>query len=401
MRRLEAWLEDRHTGTFIDDGSTVEFVYDEDASAPISLSLPREGRMTKLAPARFLENLLPDNPRARRWMAEAYGSGTLDTIDLLAVAGGDVAGGLVLLPEGQEPTAEIPELDPALERDIATRIRAIKDNPDAWTAHGALERFSLAGTQGKFSLAKVEDDWYWSNATVPSTHIIKPARNDLPGLEDVEAATLSLAVRSGVPAPTAHILTVSDQTAYLVERFDRASAEDSPLARRVHTEDLAQAFGLAPGAKYDPAAHQVIDLLKRHDDTANTLQEAFLQQLVFNTLIGNADAHAKNYSLVLHPDRVEFAPLYDAVPVSLYPQYDQQLAMRIAGARYSQAVTAAHWRKFSRSTGLDTDWTMQVVTDVAEQLRTESATAWATVPGPQAEHLRAEISRTTDATLRN
>lgn len=399
MKRLEAWLEDRHAGTFIDSDGHVEFVYDEDLSTPISLSLPRESPLPKRAAGNFLENLLPDKARARRWMAEAYGVDSLDTIDLLNVAGGDIAGGLVLLPEHQEPAPEVPELNPALERDIAARIRTIKDNSDAWTVPGAVERFSLAGTQGKFALAKVEGDWYWSNATVPSTHIVKPGRTDLPGLENIEAATLRLAERIGVPAPPAEILTASGQTAYLVERFDRAHSDRSPLARRVHTEDLAQALGLAPGAKYDPTAAQIIDLLKAYETAAPALQESFLRQLVFNTLIGNADAHAKNYSLVLRPAGIEFAPLYDAVPVLLYPKYDQRLAMRIAGARYSQAVTAEHWQKFSRSTGLDTDWTMQIVTDVAEGLRQQSATGWDTVPAPQADRLRRHIDRTANASL--
>lgn len=246
----------------------------------------------------------------------------------------------------------------------------------------------------------MDGDWYWSNATVPSPHIVKPARTDLPGLEAVEATTLSLAVRTGVPAPPAEILTISDQTAYIVKRFDRASSDRAPLAHRVHTEDLAQSLGLTPGSKYDPTAHQIIDLLKVHDTAAHTLQETFLRQLTFNTLIGNADAHAKNYSLILRPERVEFAPLYDAVPVSLNPQYDQQLAMRIAEARYSQAVTTAHWRKFSRTAGLDTDWAMQIVSAVAEQLRRESATAWDALPDAQADRLRSEIDRTTQASLK-
>lgn len=399
MRRLEAWLEGRHAGTFIDEDGSIEFVYDEDVSTPISLSLPRGDRIAKLAAARFLDNLLPDNPGARSWMAEAYGVDSLDTIDLLMVAGGDIAGGLVLLPEGQVPAPEVPELNPALDRDIAARIRAIKDNSDAWTVQGAVERFSLAGTQGKFALAQVEGDWYWSNSTVPSTHIVKPARSDLPGLEDIEAETLSLADRIGVPAPRGEVLHVSGQTAYLVERFDRMSSAPSPLAQRVHTEDLAQALGLAPASKYDPTAAQIIDLLKVHEPSGHTLQESFLRQLVFNTLIGNADAHAKNYSLVLRPERIEFAPLYDAVPVSLYRQYDQRLAMRIAGAGYSQAVTAAHWQKFSRSTGLDTDRTMTIVTDVAERLLRQSATAWNAVPASQAHCLRSHIDRTANASL--
>lgn len=112
-------------------------------------------------------------------------------------------------------------------------------------------------------------------------------------------------------------------------------------------------------------------LLASHDAGDQSLQMAFVKQLAFNTLIGNADAHAKNYSLLLRPQGVTLAPLYDAVPVTLYPQYNQDLAMRIAGARRPAAVTMPHWRKLARSAHLDEDAVEEVVAELSVRLSAE------------------------------
>ncbi len=87
--RLEAWLEGRHVGSFIEaaDG-TISFAYAADAPpTPISLSLPHDGRPTRKAAANFLANLLPDEERARARMASTYGARSTGTLDLLAKAG--------------------------------------------------------------------------------------------------------------------------------------------------------------------------------------------------------------------------------------------------------------------------------------------------------------------------
>lgn len=233
---LDAWLEGRRVGQFRDGGQLAEFHYDDDApDTPISLSLPRGSLPTRKAASNFLDNLLPDHSATRERMARTYGARSTSTFDLLAQAGGDVAGGLVLLPAGTEPRFDEPDLSPALERDIADRIAAIKRDPDSWAPHDSSARFSLGGTQGKFTLAQIEDEWFWSNATVPSTHILKPARPDLRGLEAAEAAAMRLANAVGLVAPAAQVLSSLDQSTYIVERFDRNN--DKPVAHRLHAED--------------------------------------------------------------------------------------------------------------------------------------------------------------------
>nr|WP_249405464.1 HipA domain-containing protein [Microbacterium sp. CFBP 8794] len=393
-------MEGIHAGQFAraDDG-VVTFTYSEDASAtPISLSLPREGGWTRGAPANLLDNLVPDREHARRRMAEVYGASGTGTFDLLQKAGGDVAGGLVLLPEGEMPSAGPARLNPALDRDVADRINSIKLDPDAWAPKDVPARFSLAGTQGKFALARIDADWYWSNESVPSTHILKPGKREHRDLELAEVATLTLAADVGVPAPKVAILHAYDQTAFIVERFDRAVTPTSLLAKRLHAEDLAQSIGLPPGEKYGVTAEQIVGKLREVDDTGS-LARVFIQQLAFNVLVGNADAHAKNYSVLLRPDGVSLAPIYDVVPVGLYPSFEQELAMRVSGARYPQAVSRDHWRKFARRVAIDPDEVMSIVSHVAAGMAEMNETAWAQLDEDHVEVMRATVERNTSLAL--
>ncbi|MFD4439729.1 HipA domain-containing protein [Nocardia sp. NPDC058519] len=364
---LHAWLEGYHAGTFTRGPSGhVRFDYSESAPiTPISLSLPRTGGATRRAAANFLDNLLPDNAAARYQMASVYRVASVDTFDLLSQAGGDVAGGLVLTAEEGPPDVGPLLLDPAGDEDVAARIAALKRSPDQWVGAASPARFSLAGTQGKFALADIGGEWYWSNATVPSTHIVKPARPGLSGLEDVEAMALGLASKVGAGAPQAQVMRVLDQSAYLVERFDRVRT--GQVAARLHAEDIAQAMGKGPAQKYDVSAQQVIRLLR--EQVGTEIAYAFVRQLAVNTFLGNADAHAKNYSLLLRPDEVVLSPMYDVVPVGLYPQFDQKLAMGIGGARRAAEVRLPHWRKLARTSGLVEDRVVELVTSLAHSLQ--------------------------------
>lgn len=331
-------------------------------------------------------------------MAQAYDIKDASTYSLLAKAGGDLAGGLLLLPEGKSPQIDKPFLNPILDRDLADRINSIKVDADAWLAPKSPARFSLAGTQGKFAMANIDGDWYWSNESVPSTHIVKPGAPRLEGIEQAEIAALRLASRVGLDAVSAQLLRVEDQQAFLVERFDRERRKDSTLKARLHAEDLAQAMGYGPEHKYNITVEQSFEKLSGADDQG-LLGRAFLDQVIFNTLIGNADAHAKNYSVLLRPDQVTLAPLYDTVPVAMYSEYEQNLAMRIAGARQSQAVSLSHWRKLARRLALDPDELTSRVTDIATAVGELNTRAWSELPEKQAVLLTTLVSRNVDKAL--
>lgn len=145
----------------------------------------------------------------------------------------------------------------------------------------------------------------------------------------------------------------------------RGPVEDASqgVPRRVHTEDLAQAVGAAAAHKYAMTAPQALALIGARIGV--DAQYGFVRMLAFNTAVGNADAHAKNYSIVL--DRgVRLAPLYDSLPTTVWPQVsDDRLAIPIAGAVRAQGVQVGNWAKLA----LDPDRVAAIATDVARLVR--------------------------------
>lgn len=350
---LEAFMHGRHVGQFTRAGHRpVAFHYDDDApQTPLSLSLPRDGSPTQRTAENFLNNLLPDRTDVRQSWARKFG--TSDTpFDLLRHMGQDVAGALVIMPEGQTPDSSSSVTLPSSDDEIAERIASIRRNPAAWLAPDQIGRvrMSLAGTQGKFTLARVGDRWFFSSAALPSTHILKPSLESLDEVPALETGTLSLARSLGLNAPQARRAEFLGQETYLIERFDR-SMKTTP-SDRVHTEDLAQAQGLPPERKYDPTAVTAARLIKTHAGQEDAYR--FVDMLAFNTAVGNADAHAKNYSLFLESG-VSLAPLYDSLPTRLWPHLNDLQAMKIGGAQRSEEIQPENWAKFARLAGLNQD----------------------------------------------
>ena len=391
---LEAWWNGQHVGRFTrDQTGAIAFTYDSDApSTPVSLSLPRQGAHARRAAARFLDNLLPDEDRVRARWAQAHGT-TSRPFDLLQAVGQDVAGALVLLPEGAEPSTAA---EPALlvsEDELAARILAIRHDPDAWTDPTPGRRFSLGGTQGKFTAALVEEQWFWPTATLPSTHIVKPERLDLPGLVANEVATLHLANLVGVDAAPATAWQARGQNAFLIERFDRDLAAATPT--RLHAEDFAQALARPSAQKYDVQPREVLNLLRGINVE---LAHGWVRQLAFNVHVGNADAHAKNYTLMLQPDGVRLAPLYDSLVTRTWSSYDGRLAMHIAGVEWAQAITLDHWVKFARTNSLDPSRVLDDVTAIAKGIAEHAPAVFADAGLPPA--LRATVTELHATTTR-
>ncbi|KIP53560.1 hypothetical protein SD72_02500 [Leucobacter komagatae] len=257
----------------------------------------------------------------------------------------------------------------ALEDQVAARIADIKQTGEPFsTAEGSpLPRFSLAGAQAKFALSITDSgELFWSDSATPSTHIIKPESAAHSGLELVEAATLALARRVGIFAPAATQFSFLGETAFMIQRFDRAPSPGTETVARLHVEDMAQALGPQAADKYQVDAAEIVDLLRRHNGE-DTEAYAFFAQYVFNTLIGNADAHAKNYS-IMHQQggNVTVSPLYDAIPIGFFPGYDQDLSMPVADENRAGAVRQEHWLVTAREIGLDADHVLAILRATAE-----------------------------------
>ena len=366
---LECWLHGDHVGRFErQTGRAARLVYDADATRVVSLSLPIDAPAPDGAAEHYLRGLLPEDPVALRDMMRASGATSTDTFELLRQVGGDIAGAVQLTAPGSEPRSD-PDHEPliASTADIGARIAGIKARPTASAFAGDWPlRFSLAGTQAKFALARIGGSWYRPDAQTPSTHIVKPGDARNKHIEAFEARAMDLVRRAGFAVPRARVAHFDDQSAYVVERFDR-ELMPSGFSRRLHVEDLQQALGRDPEGKYLTSPADAIALLRRHD---SELAYCFVEQLAINTAIGNADAHAKNYSIMLE-NEPRLSPLYDLVPLGAYPQYSQRLTMPIGSRRHTGNITLKDWTALAVDCDLEPDHVVSIVSDVNQRLSSQ------------------------------
>jgi serine/threonine-protein kinase HipA len=287
----------------------------------------------------FFSNLLPEGPVLVA-MATLAGASPVDTYGLLARFGSDCAGALVIVPEGVTPPDRSDWGYEALTLvDIADVIDNLATVPfgadvdQGWSP-------SLAGYQGKVLLGRFADGtWARPLHGAPSTWILKPDRG-IPMAEN-EATCLRLAASCGIPVPDVELLTIGGAKVLAITRYDRDETHGSP--RRIHQEDGCQATGMPPMLKYEadggPPLAALAELLRNYG-TVDSLKE-LLARITFNVAIGNADAHAKNFSILHAPadPTVVIAPAYDLIStIALDPRRNAAGQMVPASTRMGQRV---------------------------------------------------------------
>lgn len=342
-RHLYAFMHGKPLGVFVETGSsTAHFAYETSyAGTPLSLSMPLGEKPDEEVAYAYLENLLPENEVARSRLADLVHAPD-DTFGLLAAIGEDVAGAAVLSPDPELPSrVPTPPYEASIDQ-IAYWVTVLKRDPSAPPPDGIAPRFSLAGQQAKFSLSLIGDSWFWSTAEVPSTHIFKPEFEKHRGLQRAEAACLQVAQEVGVLASQAEVMTFRGQEVFTTRRWDRANGA------RIHAEDLLQAYGDVWSDKYGIYADDARRFMARYG-----LEKEHLRQVLFNVAIGNSDAHAKNYSLLLAGSQVRLAPIYDTVPMFLWPQYDQNLCITVNGKTTLHNVTEPDWIAWAQQCGYE------------------------------------------------
>lgn len=347
---LHAWLDGRHVGVFRRQRRGVTFEYEpEYRGLPLSISFTPNRLASRAAPARYLDGLLPTNDSVRAgWALRA--NCAPDPLSLLTHVGEDVAGAVVLLPPGETPDT-VREFIPVTEQHIVERACSARSLDGTWPPTQA--RLSLAGAQTKFALTRTSAGWVEPFRAAPSTHIFKPDTPRYAGIARLEASVLDTARLIGVDSAFADVWDMGTFDTLVVERFDRRMLDGELV--RLHAEDLCQASGRDSSRKYaqegGPTARTVLTLLGRHGGIQQQL--AFIEQLAINVTVGNADAHAKNVSILIHNDGVALSAMYDTVPTIVWPQLASELAMPVASAQHARAVTPDHWRKLARSAGVD------------------------------------------------
>ncbi len=364
-RTLEVWCFDELAGVLADAADGLTFAYAPDWFAagrpPLSQSLPLDGAFAPAAAGAFFGGLLPEGA-PRELLARELGVSSDNDFSLLAALAGDTAGAITLVVPGEgPPTSHAPGDDVTWLDDakLAAEIERLPTRPMHVDADGEY-RLSLAGAQDKLPVVVGADGRVGlTKGWTPSTHILKTPIANLENTVANEAMCLDLGRRLGIPVAVAVPRRAGDRECLLVTRYDREGDEHGGT-RRLHQEDFCQALGIPAARKYQaeggPTLPDCFALLRRASRVPAADAVHLLDQVTLSFLVGNHDAHAKNYSLLLAQDQVRLAPLYDVASALPYGTHERKLrlAMKIGGD-YGVFPGRNTWPGASRDLGLDPD----------------------------------------------
>ena len=291
----------------------------------------------------------------RAAIARALGLSAGNEFRLLEALGGEVAGALSLWPEGERPPAEAPSIEPANPLDDDALIAMLKRLPARPMLAGeAGLRLSLAGAQAKLPVVVDKGQIALPTLGQPTTHILKPPIERFEGTTENEAFAMRLAREVGLSVAAVDYRCIRGRAFLLVERYDRIAGNGR--VKRLHQEDFCQALGFPSARKYaadgGPVLRDCFQLLRSSATWPARDVLRLFDAAIFNLIIGNAGAHAKNYSLLYRDNVIEMAPLYDLLATIAYPDLSPKLAMKIAGRATLDALKARDWARFAKESGL-------------------------------------------------
>lgn len=364
--KLTVFLHEQAIGTLEKRGpSRYRFTYSRQSPAeserahPLSVSLPHQkGAFAPGQSAPFFEGLLPEGS-VRRVIAERFRLSEEDGFGLLDALGADCAGAIVLLREGAQPGGEGPPSVRTLsEEELIALIDELPRHPLGVDVEPGDVRLSLGGIQDKLVLVRLPSGEFGQPlGGAPSTCLLKPDYGRYEDLAVNEAFCLRVAAGAGLDVATNHLVRIGSTPCLYVERFDRVE-EDAGRVHRLHQEDMCQALGILPAAKYEanggPSVAQIVALLRGLGSARAAVDvNRFLKAILLNFMLGNSDAHGKNFAL-LYDDSGSpgLAPLYDVVSTAVYPELTPRMAMSIGGVEQPAEVDLAAWKGLAEACGL-------------------------------------------------
>jgi len=388
---ISVWLFDQPVGTLSLLGGRLSFQYDHDWLAQpdavaLSQSLPLGHKPFDDHHCRaFFAGLLPEG-NLRRLIAQQCQVSSQNDFALLNAIGGECAGAITFVPQGQSvPTPEQAGVEWLDEPQLMALFDELPRRPMLAGRDGV--RLSLAGAQDKLPVVFDGQRIGLPKGAQPSTHILKPA---IASVEDSvlnEGFCLSLAQAMGLPTAQAQIFVVQGLQVLLVARYDRRVGVDGqPM--RIHQEDFCQALAVVPEMKYQneggPDLKACFDLLRKATRPSAPQVLRLLDAVVFNALIGNHDAHAKNFSLLYAGQSKNvaptLAPLYDMLCTAVYEHLTPKMAMKLGSKYKFTEVQARHWEQFAQAAGLSKAQTKKRVLQIAQQLPAIARSLQATQP---------------------
>jgi serine/threonine-protein kinase HipA len=291
----------------------------------------------------FFSNLLPEGA-LREYLARRLKIHTSDEFSLLAALGENLPGAVRAIPSERVP-------DSVRSHPLSAGKQHAPAEPAYFSLGGAQMKFSMIEHGGRFTLSTHGVEW-----------IVKPPHPTFPQVPENEYSMMNLAAAAGVELPEVKLVRMEqvdlsalpgtsyppDTFAYAIRRYDRETYG------RVHAEDFAQVFGVYPEREYDATNYDTIGrLLFNVLPSRHEALEEFIRRLVVHILIGNADAHLKNWS-VIYPDgrTPRLSPAYDLISTIQYTP-DTRLALNLAGEKRFGAIGITHFRSLAQRIGAE------------------------------------------------
>ncbi len=295
----------------------------------------------------FFEGLLPERAR-REELARELRLDANDSYALLAAIGRDCAGAIVVVPDDEDATPKGGQVEWLGDEELAELVDELPRRPLGISRGEPKMRLSLAGVQRKLVLVRDAAGRFGvPTGDTPSTHLVKPEyEHEYPSLARNEMFCMSIASRLGLPAAETELISIADRTCLVSRRFDRAGGAGETV--RLHQEDLCQALAVPSNLKYQselgPGFASIRTLLEEIGRGADVRR--MVRAAVMNFVLGNSDAHGKNFAILFTETGRELAPLYDIVSTAVY-DLDDEMAMAIGDAFDPGSVQLADWLDMS------------------------------------------------------
>lgn len=391
-RKLDVYLYNYLVGNLIqNEHGEMVFDYTESwlqnpAVVPLSQSLPlRKEQFTRRECRGFFAGILPEQGN-RELIAKNLGISARNDFAMLEQIGGECAGAVTFMPAGEKLPEPVYSYRPVSDRELEKILKELPQRPLLAGEDGV--RLSLAGAQDKIAVAITNDGISVPLGNAPSTHIIKPAISKYEGLVFNEAFCMKLAAAAGLFTAAVEIRKVGNIDYLLVSRYDRKIQNDrngKKIIERLHQEDFCQALAIPPELKYQneggPSLKQCFELIREVSSAAVIDLQSLLEFVIFNYLVGNHDAHGKNFSL-LHVNysgndpeglpgtsrAIRLAPLYDVVCTAYYPSLSKKMAMKIGGEYDGANIYPHHFERLAEECQLAKPLVKKKVKELASRV---------------------------------
>lgn len=372
-KTLDVYLSGQCIGDLEQDKTgQLRFTYalewiNDSSSFAISCSLPlQKESFTQKECRPFFAGVLPEDA-TRRLIGKNLGISANNDFSMLEKIGGECAGAISFISKNKSAAAGSNNYRELSVDELATILERLHTKP--LLAGDEHIRLSMAGVQDKIPLCYKDNKYFLPLDNSPSTHIIKPENKHFPGLIENEHFCMQLAKKINLYVANAQINQISEKTFLLVERYDRLTSDDTIL--RLHQEDFCQALGIVPEKKYQneggPSFKDCFNLLRRFSSLPAIELQKLLEALIFNMLIGNCDAHGKNFSL-LYNNGITFSPLYDLVCTLYYGNLTSKMAMKIGKEYDAKKININHFKTLAAEIGFSVPGVCQEVERLSNQL---------------------------------